>query len=288
MLTSSSRTGLFSTHIRSALSFCAGLLSTVVLWTGTAQAQVSLSPMIIEAQSSRGQAKGIINITNNSDETFRARVYAESFTYNKEKGFQTIPSSPNDLKPYLQFSPRELVVPPKTTRKIRMSAILAPNMPNGEYRAVIFTEPLKQNTTTDSKKITNRVITRVGGVFFVRKGDVRASLAAESARWNTNNKQLQLLVRNTGKASTYSSIKWSLKQGGTVVKTGESPSIGIVSESDRYFTLNTFKDALALAPGTYQLSGEMMWGENKNKQSFKLDLTVPSENTIPSRIRNKK
>ncbi|PAX45757.1 P pilus assembly protein, chaperone PapD, partial [Brunnivagina elsteri CCALA 953] len=112
MLISSLKTGLFSMQIRSTLSFCTGLLSTVILWAGTAQAQVSLSPMIIEAQSSRGQAKGIINITNNSDETFRARVYAESFTYDKEKGFQTIPSSPNDLKPYLQFSPRELVVPP--------------------------------------------------------------------------------------------------------------------------------------------------------------------------------
>jgi P pilus assembly chaperone PapD len=289
MLNFTRKIKLLSTPMHSSLSLAASLLSAVFLWAGATQAQVSLSPMIVEIQSIRGQAKGVINITNTSDETFRARVYAESFTYDKEKGFQTIPSNPNDLRPYLQFSPRELVIPPGTTRNVRMSAILAPNLPNGEYRAMIFTEPLKQSTVTDAKGITTTIITRVGSAFFVRKGDVRASLTAESARWNTKNKQLQLLVRNTGKASTYSTIKWSLKQGGTVVKTGESPSTGIVPESDRYFTLNASnKDALVLSPGTYQLSGDIIWGENKNKKSFKLDLTVPSENTIPARIRNRK
>ncbi|BAZ37199.1 hypothetical protein NIES4101_31200 [Calothrix sp. NIES-4101] len=283
MLASPSITRFLFTNIYSKLLFRAGLLCTISLWAGIAQAQVKLSPMIIETQSRRGQATGVIDITNTTDETFRARVYAESFTYDKEKGFQTIPSIANDLRPYLQFSPRELVVPPGTTRRVRMSARLAPNLPDGEYRAVIFTEPLKQSTVTDTKGVTTKVTTRIGSAFFVRKGDVRPNLTAETARWNANNKRLQLLVRNTGKASTYSLIKWTLKQDGTVIKTGESPSTGIVPDSDRYFTLNpSKKDELVLNPGTYQLSGEMMWGENKNKKSFNVNFTVPSTNLIRS------
>ncbi|WP_144051059.1 P pilus assembly protein, chaperone PapD [Calothrix sp. PCC 6303] len=277
--------------MRSALNFTSLLLSTVLISGGVSQAQVKLSPLRVEIQSVRGQAKGVINITNTSDETFRARVYAESFTYDKEKGFQTIPSNPNDLRPYLQFSPREMVVPPGTTRKVRMNAVLAPNLPDGEYRAMIFTEPLKQTTVTDGKGITTKIITRVGSAFFVKKGDVRPSLAAQSASWNTTTKQLKLLVRNSGKASTYPSIKWRLKQGGTVIKAGESASTGILLESDRNITLNTSrqdKDALALSPGIYELSGEMIWGEDKKKQPFKLNLTVPPKNVIRSLQRNRR
>jgi P pilus assembly chaperone PapD len=279
--------------LRSALNFSSLLLSTALLSAGVSQAQVKLSPTIIEIQSSRGQAKGVINITNTSDETFRARVYAESFTYDKEKGFQIIPSNPNDLRPYLQFSPRELVVPPGTTRKVRMSAVLAPNIPNGEYRAMIFTEPLKQSTVTNGKGITTQIITRVGSVFFVRKGDVRPSLTPQSASWNSATKQLKLLLHNSGKASTFPSIKWSLKQGGTVVKKGETPATAIMLESDRNITLNTSKkdqDAFVLSPGIYELSGEMTWGDSKEKkkQTFKLNLTVPAKNVIRSLNRNRR
>jgi len=291
MLFSTQKVGIISAPVRGALRFSTWALSAALLWAGASQAQVSLSPMKIEVKTNRGQAQGIINITNTSNETFRARVYAESFTYNRDKGFETLPSSPSDLRPYLQFSPRELVVPPGTTRRVRLNARLAPNLPNGEYRTMIFTEPLKQNSVTDANGNKTIIITRVGSAFFVRKGDVRPNLTVDSARWNAEAKKIQILVRNTGKASAYPYIKWTLKQGGTVVKTGEALDTGIVPDGDRNLILNqSKKDELALSPGTYQLSGELLWGEDndKSKLPFKLDLTVPGGNSTTSPTRNKR
>ena len=51
----------------------------------------------------------MINISNNSNKPYRARVSLSPFTYNQE-GLQVLQSSPNDLTPYLTFSPRELVI----------------------------------------------------------------------------------------------------------------------------------------------------------------------------------
>lgn len=269
---------LLSKPLHSALSIGAGLLSTAFLWMGTAQAQVSLSPMIIEMQSRRGRAKGVINITNTSNETFRARVYAEPFTYDRDKGFQVLESSPSNLKPYLQFSPRELVIAPGATRRVRLNARLAPNLPNGEYRTIIFTEPLKQNIVKDGKGNTTRIVTRVGSAFFVRKGDVSPNFAVDGVKWNSEKKQLQVLVNNSGKASAYPTVKWTLKQNEKTIKTGKSSNTGIVPQSKRNIVLNYSKeDKLTLASGKYQLTGELVWYEdkNKNKLPFKLDFIVP-------------
>lgn len=284
MFFNTEKVGVFSA-LHTALHFSTWTLSAALFWAGASQAQVSLSPLKTEVQTNRGQAQGVINITNTSNETFRARVYAESFTYNRDKGFESLPSSPSDLRPYLQFSPRELIVPPGTTRRVRLNARLAPNLPAGEYRTMIFTEPLKQVTTTNNNGITTNIITRIGSAFFVRKGDVSPKLAVDSVRWNAEAKKIQLLVRNSGKASAYTSIKWTLKQGGTVLKSGETPDTGIVPDGDRNLILNqSKKDELALGPGTYQLSGELMWGEDneKSKLPFKLNLIVPGGNSTLS------
>jgi P pilus assembly chaperone PapD len=274
---------------RSALNVASWILSTALLWGGTAKAQVNLSPIKIEINSNRGQAQGVINITNSSNETFRARVYAEAFTYHRDLGFQVLPSTPTDLRPYLQFSPRELIVPAGTTRRIRLNARLTPNLPDGEYRAMIFTEPLKANTVNDGRGNATRIITRVGAALFVRKGDVRPNLLVENTRLDSTTKQIHLLVRNNGNASVYPSVKWTLRQGDRVIKTGELVSVGIVPQSERNLILNsTKKDELNLTTGKYKLSGELIWGEdNKNKTPFKFDVNVPAQNRASSLTNSK-
>lgn len=103
---------------------------------------MSVSPLVIEAKTERSEAKGIVTITNTSNAPSRVRIYAEPFTYHRDTGFQTLPSSPNDLTPYLQFSPRELTIQPGESRRVRLIGNLAPNLPEGEYREVIFNEVL--------------------------------------------------------------------------------------------------------------------------------------------------
>ena len=80
----------------------AGLFA-LVLFPAAAKAQMSVSPLVIEAKAERGQAQGMITISNTSKTPSRIRIYAEPFTYSRDAGFQTLSSSPNDLTKYLQF-----------------------------------------------------------------------------------------------------------------------------------------------------------------------------------------
>lgn len=238
------------------------------------KAQVSLSPIILESQAKRNQAQAFITVRNTSDKPFRARVYAKPFTYTYDGGFQELQSSPTDLTPYLQFSPRELVVQPGMVRRIRLLATLPPNLSVGEYRSVIFTENLTEQVDEQGNQIT--LATRVGATFYVRQGAVSPKLTVEGASWNTQHKQIQLIVKNAGQASTRPEINWTLKRGATTVKTGSFPGAAMLAQNERSFLLDypTNKDP-ALSPGQYQLSGELVWGENKkNHLPFNVTLDI--------------
>ncbi|MEQ8463357.1 P pilus assembly protein, chaperone PapD [Coleofasciculus sp. E1-EBD-02] len=252
-------------------------LSAALLCAGTAQAQMSVSPLVIEAQANRGQAQAIINVTNTSNQPFRGRVYAESFTYG-DNGFQILDSSPSDLTPYLQFSPRELTVPPGVQRRIRLITRFPPSLPDGEYRAVVFTETLQE--TTDSGGNSVALTARIGTTIYVRQGELSPILAVESASWNSEQDQIQLLVENTGMASARAAVSWTLKQGETVIETGSLKPTGIVAESERQFLLN-YPDEGQLATGQYQLTGELIWAEDDQRrtQPFSVDLMIPASAT---------
>ncbi|WGV25421.1 P pilus assembly protein, chaperone PapD [Halotia branconii] len=253
-------------------------LSALVLFPSTAKAQMSVSPMVIEAKAERGQAQGMITISNTSNAPSRVRVYAEPFTYSRDTGFKTLASSPNDLTKYLQFSPRELTIKPGESRRVRIISRLAPSLPDGEYRAVVFNE-----TLTDAKdNVGNNVslVARIGVTLYVRKGNLSPNLAVNDANFNSQQKQIQLLIRNTGKATARPSVNWTLRRGDTVIKTGQADASAVIAESDRYFLLSyPQQDTAALSPGSYQLSGELVWSadDNKKKLPFNLNVTIPSQ-----------
>jgi len=273
--------------IRSLISFTtfgfsACILSGLLLGQSAVQAQVSVSPMIVEAQANRGQAQGSINISNNTDQPFRARLYTQPFTYNRDTGFQTLTASPSDLSPYLQFSPRELTVQPGQTRQVRLITRLAPSLADGEYRAVIFAENLKETNTQDINGKNIAITTRIGVTVYARKGDLIPQLKVRSASFNSSQNQIQLLVGNSGKASAVPNVSWTLKQGQTVIQTG-SVAAAVIAESDRNLSLNyPGKEQPALAPGTYQLTGELAWGNDKDKKTlpFNVNLTIPAQGAV--------
>ncbi|MFQ4143373.1 P pilus assembly protein, chaperone PapD [Chlorogloeopsis sp. ULAP02] len=253
--------------------------SSLILFSGKASAQMSISPLVIEAKADRGQAQGMITITNTSSNPSRVRVYAEPFTYSRDSGFQTLPTtSPNNLTPYLQFSPRELTIKPGESRRIRLIGRLAPNLAEGEYRAVVFNETLNESKDSAGNNVT--LATRIGVTFYVRKGNVAPKLAVDNASFNTRQKQIQLLVRNSGKATVRPSINWILRRGETVVKTGKVDATAVVAESDRNLVFN-YPGKENLAPSQYQLSGELLWSENdkKSKLPFNVNVTIPASTT---------
>jgi hypothetical protein len=273
----------FSTIFQPSLKLGSILLSGLLLWGSIAKADIAISPMILETQATRGQAKGIFTVSNLDEKAFRARVYTSPFTYDKETGFQSLKSSPFDLAPYLQFSPRELQVDGSTQRSIRFITRFPPSLPDGEYRTMIFTENLQATTVsdTDNKKgvtLNTTIVPRIGVAVYVRKGNISPNLVTSSTRFNPQTSKLQLLVSNKGKASAITSGEWKLKQGNQVVQTGNIGDTTVIAESDRYLSLTASKsNQVQLMPGDYELSGDLTWGDKKNTVPFKVTVIIPKK-----------
>ena len=260
----------------------ASVLLSSFLVSGIAKANISISPMVVETEAKRGQAQGRITVSNRDSQDFRARVYTSPFTYDKETGFKTLSESPKDLTPYLQFSPRELQVGASRKRNIRFIVRFPPNLPDGEYLTMIFTENLQKGTITETNSETNvtlqtNIIPRIGVALYVRKGDVSPNLNFPSARVNPKTNKIQLLVSNKGKASAIVGGDWKLKKGKEVIQKGNISDTTVLAEGERYVVAKSLsKNQSKLAPVEYQLTGELGWGVNKkNRVPFTVDVTIP-------------
>jgi hypothetical protein len=141
---------------------------------------------------------------------------------------------------------------------------------------MIFTEPLVDFSTNNGEASETKIVNRVGTAFYVRKGNIQPNLKIDSLTWNRNINKLQLLVRNSGKASTQATATWSAKLGGKVVRTGDSLSTTVIAEGDRQLFLQTSpSDPAPLAPGNYEVSGTLTAGQGKKQaQNFNFKVTV--------------
>lgn len=256
---------------------CLGLAAgAITLLTATqVQAQVGLSPMVIQSEITRGQAQSVITVTNPSAQPMRVRVYAQPFTYERDTGFAALTEDINDLTPYLQFSPREFVVPPNERQRVRVVGLLPPSLTETEYRAVIFTEALPENAPTAAS--VAGIQTRIGATVYFRQADADPALSIVSAQWNAENNAIQLLVSNEGDVTARPNVKWTLRRDGDSVAAGESGSVTVIEGGDRLFQLPYISEsAQSLPPGSYELTGEMVWqfGTEQSSQPFSTSLTV--------------
>lgn len=259
------------------------VFSTFLLSENTAKADIAISPLVIETAAKQGQAQGNITVTNGDTKSFRARVYTEPFTYDLETGFKLLDSSPFDLTPYLQFSPRELEVPGTDNRRIRFVARFPPSLPDGEYRTMLFTENLEatfQEEQNSSKGAIFRtaIVPRIGVAVYVRKGNISHNLTAVNARFDSKSQQLQLLVKNSGKASVITQGEWTIKKEDKQIYNGRGIDTTVIAEGERYLTVDYSNAAkkIQLEPGEYQLSGNLGWGVNQtNKIPFSVKFIVP-------------
>jgi hypothetical protein len=219
--------------------------------------QLRITPLVIERKAESGQARGVIDVSNDSDKPFRARVSLLPFTYIRE-GLQVLKSSPNDLTPYLTFSPRELVVAPGQKRSIRFNARLLPSLPQGEYRAMFSIDELKENNDSTQENQVGIVVTIVSTIF-VRNGDLTPNLKVEKAFYDGKFKEIRLLVNNTGKATTRAKTEWNLTENGKPVNSGKLEETTIIAEGDRYIRIAYPPQANNLTPGNYNFSGKLTW-----------------------------
>ncbi len=238
-------------------------------------AQMGLSPLFFEEQAERGRSQGVLTLTNGTERPVRARVYAEPFTYGRD-GFVSLREDAADLSPYLQFSPREVVIPPGAEQRVRVLSLFPPGFPAGEYRAAIFAEELVESAAQTGAVAVN---VRVGSTLYVHQGDLSAVLAGQSATVAADGRSLDVLVNNQGQASARASLSWQLvkdaeQAAGQIFAAGELNEHTVATGGDRLFSIGLPE---ALPAGSYRLKGEMRWttrGEAYS-QLFELPVTAP-------------
>ncbi|MBV6627621.1 MAG: P pilus assembly protein, chaperone PapD [Rivularia sp. (in: Bacteria)] len=247
--------------------------SSVFLCQNNANAQLGASPIVIESQAIRGRSESVININNASDEAIRVRIFAAPFTYKREGQFKTLSSSDWDLSPYLQFSPRELTISPRSSRKIRLLALLDPNLPDGEYRAVVFAETLVPNSITSAKNVG--MVTRVGTTVYIQKGNQAPILAVNNSSFDVQQNKLRLLVQNQGSASVRPLVSWKLKQNGKVIDRGKTQPATIIAFNQRNILIKSLSNKPSQLPsGQYELSGKLVWKQDDKYQSLSFQVPV--------------
>ncbi|MEO1185274.1 MAG: P pilus assembly protein, chaperone PapD [Cyanobacteria bacterium J06636_27] len=261
-------------NLQKFLCAITGTLSALCIFPGIVQAQIKISPLVIEKEATKGTARGVINITNTSNETFRARVYTSPFTYN-QNGFAELKSSPQDLSPFLTFSPRELVIQPGQTRQIRAISRFLPSSTKGEYRAVIFTEDLKE-IRTNSGQQTIGVKPRLGVTVYVRHGDASPNLNVESASYNFKTKKITLQIKNSGNATARPKINWNLQNSSGKIANGKENAYTVIAEGERSIQIDLSKNEKEIVAGSYKLAGELSWrdGDKDNNLPFNVDLNI--------------
>jgi len=253
------------TTIKSTLCLILGL------WLSVAQAQFQVSPMVIQTNTARGMASGMINVKNLGSKTANLRVYSEPFTYGLD-GFKSIKSSPQDLTHYLVYAPRKLKIRPGQTRRVRLNVRFLPSTKKGEYRAMVFTEDVKSQA---SGKSQSSIIPRIGTAVYVRHGDLKAQLSVQSAAYK--NKQIVLLTKNTGKATARPHVNWVLNKSGREITSGESSKQTVIAKGQRNLQIGgeKFPEIESLRAGKYQISGKLIWGKgDKNSLAFKQKFVV--------------
>lgn len=173
------------------------------------------------------------------------------------------------------FSPRELVIQPGQTRKIRINTRLLPSMKGKEYRAVIFAETLEESKEQQGNTVS--IKPRFGIPVYVRHGTTPSKMTIQGASFNPEQKSILLLVSNIGNSSARPQAEWTLKQGETKLGTGEVKKTTIIAEGERYLYIQFPKADEQISAGSYQLSGDLIWGEKRNKLPFEVDLTISPE-----------
>jgi len=252
----------YSSIIQIVLSIIMGL------WLNTAQA-FQITPMVIEANATRGMANSMITVKNTGKETAYLRVSSEPFTFNAD-GLESLKTSPQDLSHYLIFAPRKLTVKPGQSRRIRLNVRFLPSTKQGEYRAIIFTEP-----TLPSGDAQMGIVPRIGVAMYVRKGDIKAQLSVLNAIYK--DKHIILRAQNTGKATARPRIYWVLSKSGREIATGRSGKYTVIAEGQRNLKMggNKSPEIESLKAGTYQISGRLAWGTGeKNSLSFRQKFVV--------------
>lgn len=235
---------------------------------------VSISPLVTIDRLEGSQNKTTVTVSNNSDKPLHARIVTTDFTYDRSTGFIAIPTHSKSAVPYLQFSPREFVVPPGVSRTVRVGFTMPPSLPDGEYSAALYIEGLQEQQITqtiDGQKSITVLKPRIASIFFINKGAEKLQLSVASAEWDNQSKEPVVIFSNQGTTSAYPNLTWQISKGGNQVAEGKLEGIVLVAGKERAMPIKT----AALTPGSYLLRGEIVSRSGGTPVKFETQLIIP-------------
>jgi hypothetical protein len=237
---------------------------------------IGVSPMVTIGKLKGAQSRSSFSVANKSQIPIRTRIYAQDFDYDTNDGYFKTTDTRHSANPYLQFSPKELTIPPGGTREVRLNITIPPSKPDGEYRVAVFTEDLTERKIDDKNNPYITIIRpQIASVFFVAKGAITPDINAVSVTWNPATKKPRLLLKNQGQASAYPEVNWQLKQGEKEVASYIIPGIVLLAQRERAIDLRIPPNQ-KIAPGNYKLTGQIN-DKNGKIAPFSLDVNIPEK-----------
>jgi hypothetical protein len=252
-----------------------GLVSNLLMAIPLLAQQFTVSPLVTIVDAKSGQARGTISVINQAKDPLRMRIYAESFTYDQKTGFTFTAKDDRSAAPYLQFSPREIEIPPGVTRNIRVAVSLPPSLPDQEYRVAVFLEDLKEKVVKPN--VNSNVLSikaRVASVFFFSKGNSTANIQARTTVWNAENKKINILLENQGKKTAYPDVDWRIDRNGKEIAANSIRGVIVQAQNSREVEIKSNDQPLNLTSGEYNLSG-IIRVQDQKPTPFNLKFIVP-------------
>jgi hypothetical protein len=105
-------------HRHTAARSPARLISLVLLsLSGPVWANIGIKPAFVEVTMDKGRPAGSFFVANLGEKEERFRINAVHFTYSETGVLRRSQKGDHSLAPWIFFNPRELTLPPKTSRE---------------------------------------------------------------------------------------------------------------------------------------------------------------------------
>lgn len=185
-------------HPGSMLTMRILLVLLLMFSAPSAFAQVFIEQGKVEHLVSPGEKiSAEVTIDNTTGKSVKVSIYWEDFMYQSPfdgaKKFAAAGTLPTSMAKWIQFSPRELILPAFGKASIAYVIQVPPNA-SGGYYGVLFVEPHNKELNTTDKGV--RIITRVGSLFFVETGDRQKSARLDQVEFHSS--ELNAKLYNEG------------------------------------------------------------------------------------------
>ena len=135
-----------------------------------AQAQIALSPPIVEVDLSGRSATESVRLINMGTRDVEVSVRVEPFDLDEANRYRSLPSTEDSLDRWMVVQPGRFVVPAGQSRAVRFSIRPKSKPAPGEHRAMLLFEEIARESEPTAML---KALFRVGAAIYAHVGEVR-------------------------------------------------------------------------------------------------------------------